>query len=244
MKQKNPNHIAIVMDGNGRWASQKGLPRIEGHQQGVRVVKEVVKHCLRHEIPYLSLYTFSHENWLRPQEEVEFLMGLFLSALQNEIEELSANGVRLRFLGSRDRLSPQLLAQMDAAEQQTLAVQKLNLNIALNYTGKWDIVNAVQALAKKVANQELKPEDIQDVDFEQGLATHDIPDPDLFIRTSGEQRISNFFLWQLAYTELYFTDVFWPDFNEKSFEEALAFFHSRERRFGMTSQQLRDNQHV
>ncbi len=244
MKQKNPNHIAIVMDGNGRWASQKGLPRIEGHQQGVRVVKEVVKHCLRHEIPYLSLYTFSHENWLRPQEEVEFLMELFLSALQNEIEELSANGVRLRFLGSRDRLSPQLLAQMDAAEQQTLAVQKLNLNIALNYTGKWDIVNAVQTLAKKVANQELKPEDIQDVDFEQGLATHDIPDPDLFIRTSGEQRISNFFLWQLAYTELYFTDVFWPDFNEKSFEEALAFFHSRERRFGMTSQQLRDNQHV
>jgi undecaprenyl diphosphate synthase len=244
LKQKNPNHIAIVMDGNGRWASQKGLPRIEGHQQGVRVVKEVVKHCLRHEIPYLSLYTFSHENWLRPQEEVEFLMELFLSALQNEIEELSANGVRLRFLGSRDRLSPQLLAQMDAAEQQTLAVQKLNLNIALNYTGKWDIVNAVQTLAKKVANQELKPEDIQDVDFEQGLATHDIPDPDLFIRTSGEQRISNFFLWQLAYTELYFTDVFWPDFNEKSFEEALAFFHSRERRFGMTSQQLRDNQHV
>ena len=244
MKQKNPNHIAIVMDGNGRWASQKGLPRIEGHQQGVRVVKKVVEQCLRHGIPYLSLYTFSHENWLRPQEEVEFLMDLFFSALQNEIEELSANGVRLRFLGSRDKLSPQLLAQMDAAEQQTLSFQKLNLNIALNYTGKWDILNAVQILAQKVANQELKPEDIQDLDIEKGLATYDIPEPDLFIRTSGEQRISNFSLWQLAYTELYFTDVFWPDFNEKSFEAALAFFHSRERRFGMTSQQLRDNQHV
>lgn len=232
------------MDGNGRWASARGLPRIEGHQQGVRVVKNVVQQCLYHQIPYLSLYAFSHENWSRPQEEVQFLMELFLSSLQKEIVELSANGVRLRFLGSRDKLSDELKRQMDAAEQYPLAEQKLNLNIALNYSGKWDIMNAINQLAAKVATQELQVNEMQEMDFTRYLSTNGMPEPDLFIRTSGEQRISNFFLWQLAYTELYFTEVFWPDFNEASFEAALNFFHTRERRFGKTSQQLRDDHHV
>lgn len=232
------------MDGNGRWALQKGLPRIEGHQQGVRVVKQVVQQCLRHGIPYLTLYAFSHENWSRPEEEVQFLMELFLSSLQKEIVELSSNGVRLRFLGSRDKLSDALKQQMDAAEQYPLTCQKLNLNIAINYSGKWDIMHAIEQLAARVATHELSVEQIQEDDFAQYLSTQGMPEPDLFIRTSGEQRISNFFLWQLAYTELYFTDVFWPDFDESSFEAALNFFQSRERRFGKTSQQLRDNHHV
>jgi undecaprenyl diphosphate synthase len=228
------------MDGNGRWATQKGLPRIEGHRQGVVVVREIIEACVKHDIGYLSLFTFSHENWSRPLDEVNFLMELFISALQKELPELIEKGVRLRFLGAKEGLSDNLVEQMAQAENQTRHNSRLQLNLALNYTGKWDILNA----AKKCLDQGISSEDLDARVFESRLSTFELPDPDLMIRTSGEKRISNFFLWQLAYTELYFTDVLWPDFNTASFEEALNYYLSRERRFGKTSQQIRDEKHV
>ena len=228
------------MDGNGRWASKQNLPRIEGHRQGVVVVKEIIEACVKHHIPVLSLFTFSHENWARPQDEVNFLMELFLTSLANELDSLKAHGVRLQFLGSRQGLSSSLIERMNDAQQFTASNQTLILNIALNYSGKWDILQAVESLRSKESQDQPLTEEM----FDEALSTYGIPDPDLFIRTSGEQRISNFFLWQLAYTELYFTDVFWPDFNSACFEQALDFYHSRERRFGKTSQQLQDGQYV
>lgn len=240
MKQKNPQHVAIVMDGNGRWAAKRNLPRIEGHRQGVLVVKEIIQACLKHDIPFLSLFTFSHENWARPAEEVNFLMELFLTSLTTELDGLIEHGIRLRFLGSRRELTTNLIDKMNHAEQQTDINSRLTLNIALNYSGKWDILQAVEKLFSDNAQTLKISEDL----LSSYLCTHGMPDPDLFIRTSGEQRISNFFLWQLAYTELFFTQDFWPDFNLECFEKALAFYHSRERRFGKTSQQLQDGQYV
>lgn len=240
MKQKNPQHIAIVMDGNGRWAAQRNLERIEGHRQGVMVVKEIIQACLKHEVPVLSLFTFSHENWARPQEEVNFLMELFLNSLTTELDGLIEHGIRLRFLGSRLELKENLIDKMNHAEQQTAINNRLTLNIALNYSGKWDILQAIEKLLSENIQTSKISEDILDL----YLCTHGLPDPDLFIRTSGEQRISNFFLWQLAYTELFFTEIFWPDFNTEYFEKALTYYRTRERRFGKTSQQLQDGQYV
>lgn len=224
------------MDGNGRWAQLRGLPRIEGHRQGVSVVRTVIEACVEQKIPYLSLFAFSHENWSRPQEEVEFLMSLFVSALQKELPELIKKRVKLHFLGSQAGLSQHLISQMHQAEELTAYQPVLQLNIALNYTGKWDILNAVQ----ECLNKQIQADELNMDSFEKFLSTSGIPDPDLMIRTSGEQRISNFFLWQLAYTELYFTDVLWPDFNKLLLNEAIDFYQSRERRFGQTSQQIRD----
>ncbi len=236
MKQKNPKHIAIVMDGNGRWASQRGLPRIEGHRQGVQVVRDMIQCCLQHQIPILSLFTFSQENWARPEEEVHFLMGLFLDSLSIELPSLIEHGVQLRFLGEREGLSDILIQKMNDAEAKTSHHHQLILNIALNYSGKMDILTAIG----KILEQGISSHQLDEQLFSSLLSTHDMPNPDLFIRTSGEQRISNFFLWQLAYTELYFTDIFWPDFDAECFAKALAFFHTRERRFGKISQQLQD----
>ncbi len=244
MKQKNPQHIAIVMDGNGRWAAQRGFERIEGHKQGVEVVKKVIEICLVKKIPVLSLFTFSHENWARPEDEINFLMSLFLNALTVELPNLITNGVKLRFLGSRQQLSAQLVQQMDKAEAQTQQNHRLILNIALNYSGKWDILNAFEQYLSQICGKDQKLAPLDEYEFEKYLSTKGLPDPDLFIRTSGEQRISNFFLWQIAYTELYFTDVFWPDFNETYFEKALDFYFARERRFGKTSQQLKEQKYV
>jgi undecaprenyl diphosphate synthase len=236
LKQNNPQHIAIVMDGNGRWATQQGLPRIEGHRKGVMVVREIIEACVINDISYLSLFTFSHENWSRPAEEVNFLMELFISALQKELPELIEKGICLKFLGSQEGLSSSLIEQMHHAQMLTAKNKTLHLNLALNYTGKWDILNATkQCIANSIA-----PEALDASVFERYLSTYLMPEPDLMIRTSGEKRISNFFLWQLAYTELYFTDVLWPDFNKSFFEEAIDYYISRERRFGKTSQQLRD----
>lgn len=240
MAQKNLRHVAIVMDGNGRWATKQGLSRIEGHRQGVLVVKKIIESCVKNKISYLSLFTFSHENWSRPKEEVNFLMELFMASLNQELEMLCAQGIRLRFLGSRDGLTPQLVQEINQAEEKTKPNDVLNLNLALNYTGKWDILNAT----KKCLEQGLSSTHLDSAKFESYLSTHGLPDPDLMIRTSGEQRISNFFLWQLAYTELYFTDTLWPDFNAQAFEEALNYYFSRERRFGKTSQQLREDNNV
>lgn len=232
------------MDGNGRWAENRGLPRFEGHRTGVGVVKTIVQCCLQKNIAVLSLFAFSSENWARPAAEVHFLMELFIASLQHELPELHANGVSLRFSGDRSPLSSALCREMDSAEKQTARNSRLILNVAVNYGGKWDIVQAAKKLAACVAQGKMTLDQIDETAFANGLSTYGLVDPDLFIRTSGEQRISNFFLWQLSFTEFYFTDVPWPDFNEREFEKALNAYHQRERRYGQTSQQLREKPYV
>lgn len=232
------------MDGNGRWAQSRGLLRIEGHRAGVDAVKAVIRCCLQKNIPVLSLFAFSSENWSRPENEVEFLMQLFIEALGREVEELHQHGVRLRFTGNRQGLSQALCQEMSRAEERTAANQRLTLNIVVNYGGKWELVQATKTLAQKVRDGLISLDEINEESIGQALDTYGLPDPDLFIRTSGEQRISNFFLWQLAYTELYFSQVHWPDFNKEEFEKALASFSSRERRYGKTSQQLQSPQEI
>ncbi|QMT61185.1 MULTISPECIES: isoprenyl transferase [unclassified Legionella] len=235
MEQKIPQHVAIIMDGNGRWAESRGLPRIEGHKAGVESVKKMIRCCMTKGIPCLSLFAFSSENWSRPVEEVNFLMELFLESLRKELPELDQHGIHLRFTGDRDLLSPVLQKQMREAEFLTAKNEQLILNVVVNYGGKWDLVNAAKKITKAVLNGELNVDDINETCFAQYLDTVGLPDPDLFIRTSGELRISNFFLWQLAYTELYFTEIHWPDFGEHEFELALAAFNKRKRRFGQIS---------
>lgn len=244
MNELLPQHVAIVMDGNGRWAQSRGLLRVEGHRAGAEAVLAIVRSCIEHQIPVLSLFAFSSENWSRPEEEVTFLMQLFMEALNSEIEELHKSGISLRFTGDRSPLSPGLQEQMHNAETLTKNNTLLILNLVVNYGGKWDLIEAAKTIAKRVTAGELKIEAIDESAFALALSTADLPDPDLFIRTSGEQRISNFFLWQLAYAELYFSDVHWPDFNAEEFEKALASFSQRERRYGKTSQQLREADHV
>lgn len=232
---KLPRHIAIVMDGNGRWAEYRGLPRIEGHKAGVDAVKRMIRCCMEKKIACLSLFAFSSENWSRPIDEVNFLMELFVQALQKELTELNQHGVKMRFTGDRNALAPALQKQMNEAEFLTRNNQQLILNVVMNYGGKWDIVNAAKKISQAVSAGDLVLDDINEQVFEQFLDTYGLPEPDLFIRTSGELRISNFFLWQLAYTELYFTEVHWPDFNEQELELALASFGKRKRRFGQIS---------
>jgi undecaprenyl diphosphate synthase len=244
LKQKKPQHIAIVMDGNGRWAAQRGLERIEGHVQGVQVAKKTVEACLENEIEILSLFAFSNENWARPKEEVQFLMDLFLQFLKTELAALKENGVRLKFLGSREGLSNALIHEMNEAETLTMQNHRLILNIALNYSGKWDILNAVNRILECSKQGLFNINDLSEAKFGEFLSTENLVEPDLFIRTSGEQRISNFFLWQIAYTELYFTRICWPDFDKTEFMRALEFYASRERRYGKTSQQIKDKKYV
>lgn len=226
------------MDGNGRWAQSRGLSRVQGHSAGTEVVKNIIRCCLEHQIPTLSLFAFSSENWSRPETEVTFLMQLFIEALGREIQDLHQHGIRLKFTGDRSGLLVTLQEQMQIAEELTANNQQLILNIVVNYGGKWDLVQAVKTIAKRVEAAELSVDAIDETLLSQSLSIADLPDPDLFIRTSGEQRISNFFLWQLAYTELYFADVHWPDFSADEFEKALASFSQRERRYGKISQQL------
>lgn len=232
------------MDGNGRWAESQGLERVEGHKAGIETVKVIVKACLQKKIPILSLFAFSSENWARPKAEVDFLMQLFLQVIHSEVEELHRQQVGLRFIGERGFLSPTLVQEMEKTEALTRDNQQLILNIALNYGGKWDVVQAAKQLALHVLEGTLRPEMIDESSITCLLSLHDLPDPDLFIRSSGEQRISNFFLWQLAYTELYFSDVYWPCFDEQEFEKALASFSERKRRFGQTNQQIKEGTDV
>jgi len=233
-----PRHVAIIMDGNGRWATARGQPRQAGHKAGIAPVRASIEHCARSGVEALTLFAFSSENWRRPQEEVTNLMSLFLEALDREVAELHANRVRLRFIGDRRSLSVRLQARMAAAEELTAANDGLKLQIAVSYGGRWDIVQACQELAKQCSAGTLRPEEIDEARVAGALQLAGLPDPDLFIRTGGEQRISNFLLWNLAYSELYFTDTLWPDFNADELQAAFEHFARRERRFGLTGAQV------
>ncbi|MEW6292973.1 MAG: polyprenyl diphosphate synthase [Pseudomonadota bacterium] len=230
-----PRHLAIIMDGNGRWAKQRFLPRVAGHKQGVETVRQVVKACIERGIEYLTLFAFSSENWRRPPEEVSFLMNLFVTALEREVGRLHSNGVRLRVVGDLAAFEPRLIDLIRRGENLTAENKKLTLTVAANYGGRWDLMQAFNGLA--LAYPE-KAGNYTEADLEPFLSMSYAPEPDLFIRTGGEQRISNFLLWQLAYCELYFTQKFWPDFDEAMLEEAIDSFRMRERRFGRTSEQL------
>ena len=229
-----PSHVAIIMDGNGRWATSRYLPRVAGHAKGVEAVRGIVKACVARGIRYLTLFAFSSENWRRPAEEVSLLMKLFSTALEREVSRMHANGIRVRVVGDLSRFDPKLQQQIAEAEQRTASNERLTLTICANYGGRWDILQAVnKAAAEKPGIAEFTEQDLA-----PHLAMAHAPEPDLFIRTGGEKRISNFLLWQLAYTELYFTDTFWPDFNAASLDEAILSYQQRERRFGRTSAQL------
>ncbi|MEJ2384529.1 MAG: isoprenyl transferase [Xanthomonadales bacterium] len=234
-----PSHVAIVMDGNGRWAEQRKRPRTFGHQAGQKALRRVVEHCGQIGVPELTVFAFSSENWRRPRKEVQRLMELFMRALDKETRELDENGVRLRFIGDLDRFSPELRERVRKATALTAANRRLTLNVAVNYGGRWDIVSAARDIAADVAAGRLQPEAIDERLFASRVALSDSPDPDLFIRTGGEMRISNFLLWQSAYTEFYFTPVLWPDFDGDTLDEAIAAYRSRERRFGRTGAQAR-----
>ena len=230
-----PRHVAIIMDGNGRWAKKHLLPRFAGHRRGVQTVRTMVRCCLERGIEYLTLFAFSSENWRRPQDEVSLLMQLFVRVLKEEVRKLDRNGVRLRVIGDLARFEPDLQALIDASEQRTAANSRLVLTIAANYGGRWDILQATRRML--LANPERRG-DWDEADLTPHLAMSYAPEPDLFIRTGGEQRISNFLLWQLAYSELYFTEVLWPEFDALAFDAALAWYRQRERRFGRTSEQV------
>lgn len=233
-----PRHIAIIMDGNGRWAQQRHRPRIIGHRAGARAVKACVEFCLDNGVEALTLFAFSSENWNRPAEEVGGLMKLFLGALEREVEELHRLGARLRFIGERTRFAPEILARMQAAEALTAGNIRLQLSIAASYGGRQDIASAARSLAEDVAAGRLRPDQIDEQAMSERVALADVPPPDLFIRTGGELRISNFLLWQLAYTELWFTDALWPDVDAATLRRALDDYAGRERRFGLTSAQV------
>jgi undecaprenyl diphosphate synthase len=232
-----PRHIAIIMDGNGRWASGRGLPRHAGHKEGVEPVRMCIRESMKRHIEALTLFAFSSENWGRPSEEVGALMGLFVEALDSELDELHSNGVRLRFIGERQNFPVRLQTRMLAAETRTAANTALRLQIAVGYGGRWDIANAARELAARCVSGAMRPADITPDALGQAVQLAGIPDPDLFIRTGGEKRISNFLLWNLAYTELYFCDALWPDFREAGLDAALEFFAARKRRYGLTDAQ-------
>jgi undecaprenyl diphosphate synthase len=233
-----PQHVAIIMDGNGRWARSRGMPRPAGHRASIKVVRRVVEECIRHNIPYLTLFAFSSENWRRPPDEVGLLMKLLLDALAREVSDLHENRVRLRFIGDRSVLGSEITRTMLQAEGLTAGNTGLVLCVAFAYGGRWDIAQACRSLASEVAAGTLKPDEIDEAHIAARLALAGIPDPDLLIRTGGELRISNFLLWNLAYAELYFTDVLFPDFGPAELDAALRFFAQRERRFGKTSAQI------
>lgn len=234
-----PKHVAIVMDGNGRWAKQRGLPRIEGHQVGANAVHKAIEFSVQNQIQVVTLFALSIENRaLRPVEEVEFLLSLFLESLQSNTNKLHKNNIQLRIVGDLSVFDQKLVEQIHHSEDLTKENAGLILNVAVNYSGRWDIVQATQKIALLVQQNKLQPLAIDEQTFQRYLCFSDVPEPDLLIRTSGEQRISNFMLWQFAYTEMYFPKILWPDFDENVYAEALAFFQSRQRRFGLTGEQI------
>ena len=239
-----PRHVAIIMDGNGRWASRRRLPRFAGHKAGVETVKGVVRACGDKGIEVLTLFAFSSENWRRPQEEVGLLMGLFMTALDQQVRKLHEHNIRLRIIGDRSAFSRTLQERIEAAESLTATNTGLTLVIAANYGGRWDLTEAARTIANRVQAGELRPDQVSPELLQSLLSLRDLPEPDLFIRTGGEKRVSNFLLWQLAYTELYFTDTLWPDFDRQAFDGALTSFATRQRRFGRTGDQLATAQTV
>ncbi len=236
-----PRHLAVIMDGNGRWAERRRRPRAIGHRAGARAVNICIDFCLDAGIEALTLFAFSSENWGRPEDEVGALMKLFLNALEREVDELDRRGVRVRFVGERERFNEAIRARMEAAETQTAGNSRLHLNIAASYGGRWDIANAARSLAADVAAGRLRAEDIDEAAISARVALADLPAPDLFIRTGGDTRVSNFLLWQLAYTELWFTETLWPDMDAATLQRALDDYAARERRFGLTGAQINSN---
>ncbi len=234
-----PNHIAVIMDGNGRWATKRGLPRIAGHSEGVESVRDIVEACGQLGVRYLTLYAFSTENWKRPKEEVSMLMRLLMRALRDETDRLHRNNVRVNTIGDTGALPAEVQAELHDAIEKTKGNSGLNLLLALSYSGRWDLVQAIRRIAEGVRTGDLAPSAIDESTVTRALSTTSAPDPDLLIRTSGEFRISNFLLWQLAYSEIYISPSYWPDFRRKELYTAIADFQGRERRFGMVSEQVR-----
>jgi len=232
MSENLPRHIAVIMDGNGRWAKARRLPRIAGHKAGLEAARKIIKASADKGVKILTLFAFSSENWSRPQEEVSALMSLFIQALKTEVKKLHENNIQLRIIGNNSRLNPELQTAMQHAVALTAQNNGMILVVAVDYGGQWDIVNATQKISQKIQSGEITVDDITTEYFQKNLSTGDLPNVDLFIRTSGEYRISNFLLWQLVYAELYFSPVYWPDFDEKTLEAALQFYAVRERRFG------------
>ena len=233
-----PNHVAVIMDGNGRWAKERDLKRTEGHLEGLDRVRELVQHCMKVGVEYLTLFAFSSENWQRPKVEVTYLLDLFVRALETETKDLKENGVRLAFIGDLEAFPTELRDKMMAVEKSLSPNPKLLLTIAANYGGRWDMMQAAQKVCESVARGVIRPEQINIGTIAEKMSLSGIPEPDLLIRTGGEKRLSNYLLWQLAYTELYFTEKYWPDFDILAFEEALKAFSKRERRFGQTHEQV------
>lgn len=233
-----PQHLAIIMDGNGRWARKRLLPRVAGHRVGLEAVRKTIKACVKQGVESLTLFAFSSENWRRPEEEVSLLMNLFMTALDSEVKKLHKNGVRLRVIGDISAFNPELQQRITEAETLTAGNSTLNLNIAANYGGRWDITRATRRLAAQVERGEICSDEINEERLSAELCLADLPEPDLFIRTGGEERVSNFLLWQLAYTEFYFTDQLWPSFDAKALQLALDSFAGRQRRFGRTGEQV------
>lgn len=236
-----PRHIAIIMDGNGRWAKKRFLPRFVGHQKGLKAVRKVVGHCAQLGVQSVTLFAFSTENWKRPEDEISKLMSLFLTALQKEVEKLNKNDVRLKIVGDVSRFSEEIQENISLAEEKTKNNKGLQLNIAANYGGRWDIIEAVKRWQS--AHPKVSIDDLNESELTQYVCLADQPEPDLLIRTGGEQRISNFLIWQMAYAEFYFTDELWPDMDEASIDKAIDSFSCRERRFGQTSEQVRHVTH-
>jgi undecaprenyl diphosphate synthase len=239
-----PAHVAVIMDGNGRWAKGRGLPRVAGHRKGVERVRDMVTACAEKGVKYLTLFAFSSENWRRPVQEVQLLKELFLSALDNEIRKLHKNNVRFCVIGDTERFGEKITTRIRQSETLTQKNTSLTLTIAANYGGRWDIAQACAELARRAVRGEVDPDTISEKSLEPFLSLAGVPEPDLFIRTGGEQRISNFLLWQLAYTEMYFTPVLWPDFDRAQFEQALVSYAGRQRRFGLTGDQIETARHA
>ncbi len=237
-----PEHVAIIMDGNGRWAKSRGLPRVAGHRAGVKTLRKLIEHSVKIKLDAITVYAFSRENWQRPESEVDLLMDLFISALNSEVKDLHKNNVKLKFIGDRSGFSRKLQNSINDSETLTASNTGLSLCIAANYSGRWDIVQAVQGIAKEIESNKIKIEDVNEALFSNKLSLADHKDPELFIRTGGEQRISNYLLWQIAYSELYFTETLWPDFDTKKFDIAIDWFSKRQRRFGKTSEQIEQTQ--
>ena len=233
-----PRHVAVVMDGNGRWAQARGKARIQGHRRGVETARQLTSLCGRAGIEYLTLFAFSSENWKRPSEEVRFLTRLLITSLENEISRLQENQIRLNVIGDFRPFGQKVNELIVRAHEQTSSNTAMTLTIALNYGGRWDLTEAVRKLVRACEERDITADDIDEATLSQALSTRNLPDPDLFIRTGGEIRLSNFLLWQLAYTELFFTDCLWPDFDEEQFERALDAYRSRQRRFGQTGDQV------
>jgi len=235
-----PQHIAVVMDGNGRWANKRHLPRAAGHKAGVGATRKIVENCAKENITALTIFAFSSENWNRPKAEVSSLMALFVSTIMAEVKKLHKKNVCVRFIGERARFSEKLQKSINTAEVLTKDNRGLQLNIAANYGGRWDVVNACKQIAAQVSDNKTSIQDINETMFDSFMSLSELPAPDLFIRTGGEQRISNFLIWQLSYSELYFVDTLWPDFSDDDFNAALDWYASRQRRFGKTGQQMAD----